>query len=296
MLNILSTRTTSGSSVYAIIRNSSLQVWSTSSSSFVSWADANYAQYVVALTEQGTSGFYSTNLPSAITIADTLIVEYWQGSGTENDLFIAGGQDTTFNSSGSALALTSLAYVKDYGQITTTTWDVFLTNRIFAVSALIQSYCNRTFPVQTYTEDYDGPGSTTLLLHQWPVQAVSQVILDQYYPLPTTLGSSDIVVNANKGIISVSPSSVGQKWFGYGDQNIQVTYTAGYSTIPNDIQEAAAAMVLLAYAKMAGGNYTDLTVSQEKIGDYQRVSRADAQSLLTDDVKQTLNHYKQSFI
>ena len=53
-------------------------------------------------------------------------------------------------------------------------------------------------------------------------------------------------------------------------------------------------MVKNAYLNAVG--QTDVTLSMEKIGDYQRISRADVQKLLTDDIKDTLNQYKQSVI
>ena len=103
-----------------------------------------------------------------------------------------------------------------------------------------------------------------------------------------------MIVNARTGVVSVQPNSGYPTWFGYGNQAIQVTYSAGYSPIPADLQEACASMVKNAYLNAVG--QTDVTLSMEKIGDYQRISRADVQKLLTDDIKDTLNQYKQSVI
>ena len=162
----LETRTTTGSNVHAIIRNSSAQVWSVSAVSYVAWVDANWAQYLVPLTEQGTSGFYYGSVPSGITQADALSVEIWSGPGTSesSDTFITGGTliwtGSGAGGSYTGTALTNLTYAKDYAQIAVSTYDTFLTNRINAISAAIQSYCRRVFPVSNYVEFLDGAGST----------------------------------------------------------------------------------------------------------------------------------------
>jgi len=54
----------SGLSLYAFIRDKAGQIWN--GSSFVAYNVLNWATYVVALTEQTSSGFYLVNFPSAI--------------------------------------------------------------------------------------------------------------------------------------------------------------------------------------------------------------------------------------
>ena len=295
MANEITTNATTGSSVYAIIRNGLMNVWN--GSGFEAWNASDYSTYIVPLTEQGTSGFFVGSIPAGINTADTLTIEIYSGAGTLGDTFISGG---TLNWSGSSIidddpigtALTSLEYVKDYGQITGSTYDTFLQNRINSISVAVESYCRRTFAITTYTESIDGCGSTELLLGQFPVVSVTQVVVDQYGSQPTTIPGSSFIVNTKNGIVSVKPTATYSPWFAYSNQGISVTYQAGYDPIPFDIQEAVAEMVMNQFYKLG----TDVTLSQEQIGDYNRTSRADVQQLLTDDIKHTLNHYRQGIV
>lgn len=51
--------------VYAIVRNSVGQVYSSSGTGgFSSWLDGSYANYPISLTEQGTSAFYAGDMPA----------------------------------------------------------------------------------------------------------------------------------------------------------------------------------------------------------------------------------------
>jgi hypothetical protein len=294
MANEIQTQTTTGSAVYCVIRNSAALVWN--STAFVTFADGSWSTYEVPLTEQGTSGFFTANFPALITTADTYSVELWSGTGTESDQFVSGGSiqwngsAVAYATTGTALA--SLAYVKDYCNITVTTYDSYLTNRINAASAEIQTWCNRTFPLTNYTENYDGPGSTILQLRQRPVTAVTSITTEFYSGMPTVIPSTEFVLNSRTGLVSVKPSSTYSYWFPYdavaGQQSIQVVYTAGYSTIPQDIQEAVAKIVLNKFNALGA----DMTMMMEKIGDYQYTRRSDANRSLTPDIQAMLWSYK----
>jgi hypothetical protein len=297
MANELSTVAKTGSSVYCTLKSSSAKLWSTSANRFVSDmrpTDSNYdGEYNIPLSEQGSTGLFLGDMPSGLA-SDTLTIEFFSGSsGVLYDAFIRGG---TFNWTGSgavsqiASALTSLPFVKNYGQITGLTRDTFLLGRIISISAAIESYCRREFSLQAYVETIDGPGSTELLLPQWPVASATQVVANFNSANPVTIPGDNLIVNTKSGIVSVKPTSSLCQWFGYSNQGVQITYAAGYSPIPSDVQEICAAAVMLQYNKIG----QDSSLSQEQIGDYRRVSRPDAQQLLTDDMKATLRRYRQA--
>lgn len=86
---------TTGSTLYAQVRNSVGQIWNTASSVFQAYVTANIADYDVAMTEQGTaSGFYSGTFPTGITTAGTYPVTVYRrvgGSPAETDLVVAAG-------------------------------------------------------------------------------------------------------------------------------------------------------------------------------------------------------------
>lgn len=94
---------------------------------------------------------------------------------------------------------------------------------------LAESYCGRKFSVSEYTEKYDGTGTPYLVLKQTPVQSVESVDV-----------SSTRVTDCYEieGNILIHIDGAWTKGF----RNITVTYTAGYSTVPGDVQLAVCMM------------------------------------------------------
>lgn len=93
MAGELQTEFQSGVTVYAVLRNTSAQVWNTSSLAFESYLTANLANYVISTTEQGTaSGHYAGNLPSITTgIYYVTFKQRLGGSAAETDTTIGYG-------------------------------------------------------------------------------------------------------------------------------------------------------------------------------------------------------------
>jgi hypothetical protein len=304
-MNELQTSTITGSTVYAVIRSSAALVWNVSTSMFENFTNADWSNYIVPLTEQGTSGYFVGNFPTLITTADSFGIEFYSGAGTESDVFIAGGilnwngTASTFAPTGTNLA--ALTYVKNYGNITVSTYDGYLTNRIVAASAEIVNYTNNNFTLANYTDIYDGPGSLTLKLANWPVTAVTSVTLEYGSNNPTVVPGANITIDSANGMISYLPSATFVPYFPYGIQNIQVIYSAGYANIPVDVQEAVAKIVMNKFAIMLAGNVVtggggDMTMSSEQMTDYKYTRREDANRSISNDIMATLFHYKDAFI
>lgn len=80
-------------SLYCLIRNSTGSVWQTTTSTFVTYVSANYANYTIGLGEQGTSGFYTGNFPSAITpgVFSLVVKQQIGGSPAETDPTVGNG-------------------------------------------------------------------------------------------------------------------------------------------------------------------------------------------------------------
>lgn len=91
-----------GKTVYSIVFNKIGQVWNTVSTLFETYATANLANYVVALTNIGTgpSRIYQGNFPSAIVAGVYSVVAFQQigGSAAESDFLVAEG-DIQWNGS-----------------------------------------------------------------------------------------------------------------------------------------------------------------------------------------------------
>lgn len=157
--------------------------------------------------------------------------------------------------------LTTLSDCKTLLQIPTavTSFDAILNLLIKSVSAQIETYCNRSFAVATYTDNLPPSGSQVLQLENFPLNSVTSIVVQG-----TALSSSDYFLYSQ-----FTPSGQIYKpdgWFGpvaargltfdpYAPLiTIVVTYSAGYvlpgaspvtgaSDLPFDLQLAAMQMV-----------------------------------------------------
>ncbi len=128
--------------------------------------------------------------------------------------------------------LTTLSNVKDYMQITDTSSDTVLTRLISAFSQWFLSKVNRGSLLQTsYTEQRNGQGGDSITTIYWPIQSITSVTVD---------GNA---IPASDGIIPGYVNDSFTIWLkGYrfcrGRGNVQIVYSAGYPTVPLDIEQA----------------------------------------------------------
>jgi hypothetical protein len=110
--------------------------------------------------------------------------------------------------------------------------DTTISELITAVSKAIRRYCRREFDSQSFDELYSGTGDYRLQLNQYPIVSVSQVATSS-----AGVPISDFEIDTARGWLT--------RLFGWdeGVDNYRVVYTAGYSTIPEDVQEACAEWV-----------------------------------------------------
>jgi uncharacterized phiE125 gp8 family phage protein len=136
-----------------------------------------------------------------------------------------------------ANALTTLEAVKSYLKIdvSQTVDDTRLEDLINACSSAIENYCGRKFKEQTISdEDYNGTGTKYILLKQFPVKNISSVSIDG-----TVLAADQYKIKKSDGLL-IRNNSV----WPVGDINISVTYTAGFSEIPPDLELACRHFVM----------------------------------------------------
>ncbi len=134
-------------------------------------------------------------------------------------------------------ALTTLAKVKSYLKIdlSQTNDDERLEDLINSCSNAIENYCDRKFKEQTFTdEEYDGADTSYLLLQQFPIKSVSSVNVDS-----VTLTTDQYKVKKSNGTL-VRINSIWPK----GDINVTVTYVAGFTEIPPDLELACRHFVM----------------------------------------------------
>lgn len=118
--------------------------------------------------------------------------------------------------------------------------DSVLASLIAQVSAYVRKKCQNNILAADYIEYYDGDGSNTLLLRQFPINSIDSIYDDNTYifDLPTQIPPGDIIPSsagntemAKTGIIKLKDNI-----FSTGEQNIKITYNAGYMAVPEDLE------------------------------------------------------------
>lgn len=87
MANEIKLKHTSGQTAYAVVRNSSLQVFDVGDGAFENqgtWNDARVGECDITLTETATVayGWYVASMPTAVTAAGLYYIEFYQQAGT----------------------------------------------------------------------------------------------------------------------------------------------------------------------------------------------------------------------
>jgi len=171
------------------------------------------------------------------------------------------------------MALTTLAQIKSFLNVptTVTSQDAWLSALLLAADASIKQYCGRNFEQATYTEFYSGNGTKFLTLRQRPVTSITNIWLDHYghYGFGDNPFTSATLLTQGKdyaldldesgtqsrsglvGRINTVWSDVPRQYYtgrvtaesGPSFGNIKVIYTAGYATIPQDVQYACCFVV-----------------------------------------------------
>lgn len=84
MAAIIEIISATGQTLYSVIHNSSGQVWSTTGVAFENFNTAHWANYVISLTEQSPTGYYTAAFPTQIGAGKYTEVLY-QGLGVTTD-------------------------------------------------------------------------------------------------------------------------------------------------------------------------------------------------------------------
>lgn len=198
-------------------------------------------------------------------------------------------------------ALTTVADVKETLGIDAgdTSQDNLIIRKINLATHAIESFCNlprdHHFKEDTYTNEvYTGNGSNQLALRMRPVTSIASF---QYHDSPESDAPySDVETDfyyqdLSSGLINLNYTS-GTSWGTY-----RVTYTAGYSTIPADLAEAAATLAAFWVENSTSGtNVKRKKEGQREIEYFQQGGNSEGssesviESLGLDDL---LNRYVQ---
>ena len=190
--------------------------------------------------------------------------------------------------------LVTAAQVKEYLDITGTDQDALINSLITRLSAFAETFCNRIFDDDDYTEIQDGQSfsDNQLFTKQFPINTLASVHDDKerVYGASTLIPAADLVFEADEGIIKRTDGGV----FAEGVHNIQIIYNAGFVDIPDDLQQAVIELVGL---KLSGRGRENL--KSERLGRFAVTYMTHptlGQIAVTDSIQLTLNKYrKQDF-
>ncbi|MGM0882602.1 MAG: head-tail connector protein [Bacillota bacterium] len=139
-----------------------------------------------------------------------------------------------------ANALTTLQAAKEYLRIpvTETMDDALIESLINAVSGQMDGYCKRNLKQQVYTDkEYDGNDRSTLLLGEYPIASITSVKIDD-----VIVPASEYKIRKDRGALVRLDS----KW-PEGIMNVKISFTAGLSTVPANMELACKHLVMFYY-------------------------------------------------
>ncbi len=135
-----------------------------------------------------------------------------------------------------------------------------------AASALVERHCKRRFALSAYLdEEYEGDGTATLFLRNFPVVQLDSLKLVHADGWQIEIPPAGLVVQAATGRISFRPGTPYGR-FVRPPAKVMVSYTAGFDPVPGEVIEAAAQTAAWLYSKAE----RDPDASAERLGDYAR--------------------------
>lgn len=169
--------------------------------------------------------------------------------------------------------LTTLLKVKDWLGLKGAEHDDILRRMITAISTAAEVYCCRKLKSGSQVEVRNGHGGVKIMLENFPVTAVSSVVVDG-----VTIPSSSYTFTATS-IILTSGS------FTRGNGNITISYTGGYVDVPYDLEQAIIEWIELRFKRMRS---VDM-VSKGLAGETTTYSQADIPAF----AKTVLGNYRR---
>ena len=146
-----------------------------------------------------------------------------------------------------ANALVTVAQVKSQLDIqgSDTSQDTRIDQLINAASDHLEYLTGRKLKSQSFTHQFPGSGTPFLLLREYPVTAVSAVHVDATWAFGAgaLVASTEYRMHKGIGLIRRGPTL----WDCTDALAVQVAYTAGYASVPVDLQQATLTLIEIMY-------------------------------------------------
>ena len=106
---------------------------------------------------------------------------------------------------------------------------------INSISQSIEQITDRKLHASDYTHYFDGDDNSQIILKQFPINSITEINMDvnRSFSSETELSSSDYRCNDELGIIKLYDKEKPE-----GEDVIKVTYSAGFTSIPTDLEQA----------------------------------------------------------
>lgn len=189
------------------------------------------------------------------------------------------------------MALISTTYAKRSKDLENvdTTW---LGNLIDSASAMIDAYCDRTIEAADHTETLDGTGQQWIYVGNPPINTLTSVIITDTDNTTETILSAQFRYDSDPGKIFFKHENTSTYLvFPQDFQNIQVAYNGGWSTIPDDLQQACIIITRNLYARSSVGKNAGL--QSEKMGEASFARMPHNFEVMTPDAKMLLAKYRR---
>jgi hypothetical protein len=179
--------------------------------------------------------------------------------------------------------LTTLTSVKTYLGITADTADAKLSPFITAVSAWIKSYLNRDILLTDYTETLNGTGGRQIMTANYPVTAITQVLVDGVDVTASAVSDGRRTIGL---VVRPAGTSI---WdipiFRRDIMNVVLKYTAGFATVPFDLEHVACRIVAWGYNESSRIGQISKSIGGEVV--------AFSQLSIPNWAKDSLNNWKK---
>lgn len=269
-------------------------------------ADSIFNDIPLIETNPGVSGIYVGSIPSSFNPQTPgqfvlFISAYDSGDNLLADwnfraVVVPFGQPTD---------LVLLDDVKDWLGLSTANTDADNVLQIL-ISGFSQYVLRRTgrtsfSQIENFTEIYDGNGAMRMFLHNSPIVSISSIIVGSY-SIPQSTGllvpgwfieqsKKSIAIRVSNGYMP--PQSIFPYEFRRGIGNIQVTYSAGYSSVPYDLYEATMEMIGILYSRK---DWKDLASKALSISGSGSGTTTYRKEFLTPGVEEIIRSYSRRSI
>lgn len=141
--------------------------------------------------------------------------------------------------------LTTVGAVGTWLGLTTPNDDALIQTLVTAISAYVPNVLKQGVVQQQYVEARKGNGKDRMSLRNWPVQSVALVEL----PGGVQISAQTDLMSGVSGVTTDGEAVYLINYCFPRGANVRITYTAGWATVPADIQEAVTELVAEEYTR-----------------------------------------------